>query len=497
MEVERSQARERQKRFRAKRRGLTLPCCICLSTVQGKLYNLSALTPQNLDLLSDAVGRDLPPSGRACPAHFEPHEGRATTFNPLIVLKEACTVYYTAPSTRKPPTPRLLPPIEPKPDPQPPSPCPMTIRIQELEEELSAAKEKLIEKDKEMKEMADLYVVERGQLVEVTDKISSDWKKSQEITKARMANSNFWNLIGPPYLQSRLWLGIEGPAKLFEEWSPYSTDKWDKTYLFSTFLTWLRRGYTYVFLEAMLGKSEFCFRTHFPKLIKELQPWAKKQIGWPTMEEWRRSHNQKLKEQYPNKLFFWVDGTVIKLFKPKDCKTARVFYNNKHGYHGFVFFVAVSPDGRVTYLSASMAGTEHDKTHWNESSAPKEMEEVYVVTEDGEIFVLCGDKAYKGMRRPIGWKNMVTMTGEKEEEGEGEVNEEEKETWWHQNYDCDAKIARFRAVVERTIGAIKKWLILTNVAFVTRCDYQSFQELLTLIVALTNYQLDHNNTSTW
>jgi hypothetical protein len=38
----------------------------------------------------------------------------------------------------------------------------------------------------------------------------------------------------------------------------------------------------------------------------------------------------------------------------------------------------------------------------------------------------------------------------------------DKKKWWKGNFIADPKIALFRAVVERTISAMKQWQILMN-----------------------------------
>jgi hypothetical protein len=130
------------------------------------------------------------------------------------------------------------------------------------------------------------------------------------------------------------------------------------------------------------------------------------------------------------------------------------------------------------------------------------LEERYT-TDDFDLSV-SGDKAYKGMRRPLGYQNHVTMTGMLDDEDDDEEEEEnenegkpKKGEWWQGNYTCDARIARFRAVVERTIGAIKKWLVLMNESLITRISYDMMQKLVVLACALTNWQLDNNKTGTW
>ena len=54
------------------------------------------------------------------------------------------------------------------------------------------------------------------------------------------------------------------------------------------------------------------------------------------------------------------------------------------------------------------------------------------------------------MKRPEGWASYVTMTAEQMEDGMLD----------QLNYFRDAGIARFRAVVEQVIGAVKKWKIM-------------------------------------
>lgn len=186
----------------------------------------------------------------------------------------------------------------------------------------------------------------------------------------------------------------------------------------------------------------------------------------------------------------------MKIWTPEDSKTARAFFNKKHGYHAFVFFIVVTADGKIVYISDVRGGTEHDKTHWNESDVPEELENVYCQEKPAEtILSIGGDKAYRGVRRPKEWENRVTKSAEEEENDEAEDHENSKgnKEWWCE-YIKDVKIARPRAVVERSIGAMKKWLILENEALISRVMVDEMRSLLVLIAALTNYQLITNRT---
>jgi hypothetical protein len=500
----------------------TRPCCICGSVDGPDLHLLKNIGSANFELLCSLNARTLPLTGSACCAHFEPHTGKPTKSKPLVVRAEFSTPFFVSPSTRKPPPSRepLLPTEKPKerslspellPTEEPTKPShelELSNRVNELEaliEHLELEKKNL---QKEVMSFEDALGDLQSEFTSSEQENKDSWNKIKlELEEEKMKKKNrekdgrFLSLIGPPYIQSRLWLGIKDPEALFSQWQSYATTKWDQTFVFCTFLCWMRRGYPFYFLEEMLGKSEISFRRQFYKLLEDLEPWAKKQIVWPSLEDWKAKHKGKLKDNYPGHLFFWVDGTVIKTFAPQDSKSARVLYNAKHGSHSFVFFVAVSPDGEISYVSEVLSGTEHDKTHWNESTAPDEMQ-CYSVGEDF-IFTVGGDKAYKGMRRPPHWANIITMTGEavdEEDEARERIETEKrggKKEWWQQNYTCDSKIARYRAVVERTIGAIKKWLVLANEGLMSKSPYVRIQRLVLLCCALTNWQLRNNSSGTW
>jgi hypothetical protein len=49
------------------------------------------------------------------------------------------------------------------------------------------------------------------------------------------------------------------------------------------------------------------------------------------------------------------------------------------------------------------------------------------------------------------------------------------------------KIAKHCAIVEQTIEAMKKWLILANEVFISQMSLEEMRLLLVLIAALTNY----------
>jgi hypothetical protein len=499
---EKEKTKLRVQKHRKNTRGLTNKCGICESIIGPHLHQLTSLSDEDFKLLCDINGQDLTRSTRACCRHFEEHTfTRASKTNHLVVKRDFATPFFITPSTR-PIRTRELPPTR----------VPKLKVIQETTEELrqiicdlkvevemwkNKYETELKEFKDELKSVADhvFNLREKNDQSQFQQALSIEKYDEEKKEAKSKPDARFMGLIGPPFEHSRFWLGVENPIPLFEKWKGMVRSKWDPSFLFSCFMVWMRRGMTFQFLSHFVGKNECTLRRQFYRTIEDLEPWAKEQIKWPTLEMWKLKHNEKLRNAYPKTLFFWVDGTVIKMWCPKDTKTARVFYNKKHGHHSYVFFVAVTPDGEIVYVSECMGGTEHDKTHWNNSTAPDELKGRY--TSDEFTFSTSGDKAYKGMRRPQGFHNHVTMTGLLEEDDEEEEEGEVKDEWWRGNYTCDAGIARFRAVVERTIGAIKKWLVLMNVALITKISYTLMQKLVVLCCALTNHQLRNNKTGTW
>lgn len=63
-----------------------------------------------------------------------------------------------------------------------------------------------------------------------------------------------------------------------------------------------------------------------------------------------------------------------------------------------------------------------------------------------------------------------------------------------QRHRCP-QVARSRAVVERVIGAMKDFLILSNVPWISRQNFAFIFQLVVVIGAICNYNLDVRGTS--
>lgn len=160
----------------------------------------------------------------------------------------------------------------------------------------------------------------------------------------------------------------------------------------------------------------------------------------------------------------------------------------------------VDPFGHIVFLSKLDIGHKHDATHFNESKAVDELEEFYEPNEDW-TFCLAGDKAYPNINLPEGWELYVTMTAEEpvnptEETNVGPKKKNEK-VMDSENRHKSPEIARWRSVVERAIGAIKRWQILSNVDYMSKVDGALLQKLLTVICALVNWERKNGRKKAW
>jgi hypothetical protein len=90
------------------------------------------------------------------------------------------------------------------------------------------------------------------------------------------------------------------------------------------------------------------------------------------------------------------------------------------------------------------------------------------------------------MRKPAGWKVVVTKSA-KETLDEEEVENDDPRM---ENVELDPGVAVFRSVVERTIARMKRWLALGNPMLMS--EHQRAQRLVHFVAALVNWEIEHN-----
>jgi len=297
-----------------------------------------------------------------------------------------------------------------------------------------------------------------------------------------------WKVIDPETMdshRSQFFYGIKHINKLMNDVGVLqlkSPKIWSPAQFFCYVLYWLRHGPTFQLLEnSMPNKSAQNLRDYFFSCIKQLLPWARSKILLPSVEEWKKMISKEMNDIYPNTLFFFVDGTVIEIDHPSDSVTARSHYNTKHAVYADIFFVLVTPTGKSVYVSNIRSGTTHDKTHWDQTDAVQLLSQFYKL-DPNVTYAVGGDKAYPKINKPAGWKCYVTMTADKNEAVDNDIIR-------------DPSIARFRAVVEKTIGAIKDWKILFHQSLISKLAIEEVSWIVTVVTALTNYQQEENGKS--
>ena len=60
---------------------------------------------------------------------------------------------------------------------------------------------------------------------------------------------------------------------------------------------------------------------------------------------------------------------MIPIFSPEDIAINKQHFSSKHGICAYTFYVLVTPNGKIVYVSAIDIGSTHDVTHWNTSHA--------------------------------------------------------------------------------------------------------------------------------
>lgn len=434
-------------------------------------------------------------------------------------------LYWSTPTTRPLPVKRCLPP---------PATEPPAKRLK-TDEEVRLLTENLDLKQK-MEEMS-----EKLRLLEEQNKYLEDKLERQPIVTP--IDLILKDMDSETCME---WYGVSSfgifHATIMSYLRNYRGLSYDRKRQLERFLIQLRNGFTYRVALPLLEptKSASSFMNLFRHTLNDLFPWALEQIQLPTVDEWRRMNTEQMAKDFPGFLSFFVDGTVIEIWNPKDVKKYRENFNSKHGHTAMSFFVVCTPDGCIVYLSKFDTGSTHDSTAWNTALAwppitiqdgkcvdrpdrklfVKQLEEVYgeglpeakkvdrsvVERESNPTFSIGGDKAYPFIHLPSGWSLFVTMTAGEERaisDASDAVAETEKiyadkgvsaPNFVHSISDDprrhrDPRLAKSRAVVERVIGSMKEWKILSNISWVSSQSYGLIWKALVIIAALHNYNL--------
>tara|TARA_R110002050_G_scaffold137528_1_gene261133 strand:- start:108 stop:1463 length:1356 start_codon:yes stop_codon:yes gene_type:complete len=354
---------------------------------------------------------------------------------------------------------------------------------------------------------------------------------------------------------------MEEVRKLSDEVLPFcsntgNSELYDHFTVLRATLYLLRRGGSFTMLHHLIppkhrstassGDPTRTTRRWVRNMISSLRKWGEgtKQIRLLNPKEWladTKHASGNFAATFPGTLIYHVDGTLLKGLKPFDASVANTLFNSKHAAHGWQVFVIVSQMGRIVYLSSVEGGKLHDKTHWQRDGVPDVLYSYYnelksynsgEVTLSGRTYqcAIGGDKAYKCLQLPEGWKLFVTKSGENHDVDEeqrahdrgvsysGKGGKKDKKKKKKKNkkkktlppvtekgtpltVDMEVsqefcpKIAKYRSVVERVMAALKRWHILTTPELLSG---NTVEDIIFVVACLTNYQLKKfRNKKNW
>jgi hypothetical protein len=209
------------------------------------------------------------------------------------------------------------------------------------------------------------------------------------------------------------------------------------------------------------------------------------------------------------------DGTVLEIFEIQcDRPANRDHFNPKHGIPAVTFTILCDPSGYIALVTKTYPGKTHDRKVFHEDEINKKLIEEYFEhmtkmhengNSDQEFWRLSfgGDKGYYAIPVPEGWYLYITVSGNQHDTSENtkdwdfEIGALDSVQGFnivdpneHNLQRPDGKLAEFRSIVERTIGDVKKWRILSNMEYVSDYLNNDLDDVITILCALTNWNRD-------
>src|SRR6266496_1487378 len=166
--------------------------------------------------------------------------------------------------------------------------------------------------------------------------------------------------------------------------------------------------------------------------------------------------------------FFCHDGTERPIARPKDDNEQECYYSGKKKDHTIKNVVIVDASGAIRFLSATYAGSVHDKRIADESK--------YQLPEGS---VLGQDSGFQGFVVPG-----VTILQPKKKPPKGKLTDEEKaDNRW---------ISHIRILVEHSIGGVKVYRIVHDV--IRHWISEIRDQVMEICCGLYNFRIRHQMT---
>lgn len=166
-------------------------------------------------------------------------------------------------------------------------------------------------------------------------------------------------------------------------------------------------------------------------------------------------------------------------------------------HHALRYFIMCLPDGLIVYVSEPLAGNITDCNEYDISRVRYLLEETYPLRvvdawiKQGIQFHIGGDKGYIHLVPPFpdgySWGVTVTKSGLKELRKASNQTGDDART--QSTCVFDKNLARPRAVIERRIGKMKAWKMLSAGRQRIADDYPR-AEMVQLVAAVENRKME-------
>mmetsp|Transcript_41857 Transcript_41857/g.105576 ORF Transcript_41857/g.105576 Transcript_41857/m.105576 type:complete len:232 (+) Transcript_41857:310-1005(+) len=175
-----------------------------------------------------------------------------------------------------------------------------------------------------------------------------------------------------------------------------------------------------------------------------------------------------------------IDGTSCPVKNPQDHSAHRRMWVHYKLHTAWRYFVLVTSDGHIVYVSEAKSGNINDEQEYLDSGVIKELEKFYGADaikelKEHEHLTLGGDKGYVRCMPPSYpdggyWNLLITKSGENELlHGSTQTNPDLDDAVGRMGLRrLDERFAPARSVVERTIGKIKAFRRLSQGSLVVR-----------------------------
>jgi hypothetical protein len=224
-----------------------------------------------------------------------------------------------------------------------------------------------------------------------------------------------------------------------------------------------------------------------------------KNIQLPAIQEWSFMNSKKGMEKYheQKKLVFILDGTSLNIHNPtSNFRNSHSWYVNYKKHSAWRYFVCVTANGKVVWVSKVFIGKENDGEIYKKSGLKEILEKEYPKEGWGEWKpVLGGDKGYVFITPPNGWELLLTQSAEKEMKGSEQTEvpqdgDPQEQNGYVRTFDTDFAVPR--AVVERTINVIKRWKKLFNGTIYLRQGDSFLDDLVVIACSYANKVIGEN-----